>query len=61
MLDAAVNSGAELVSITSFNEWGEGTQIEPARDYGPGGPEMYLDLTKRAKAAMANRAKAPDL
>ena len=45
-------------SITSFNEWGEGTQIEPARrahprenfpktylDYGEKGPHKYLHLT----------------
>ena len=30
MLGAAVESGADLVSITSWNEWGEGTQIEAA-------------------------------
>ena len=45
-------------SITSFNEWGEGTQIEPARsiikddtytkeylDYGESGPYKYIHLT----------------
>ena len=32
MLGAAVESGADLVSITSWNEWGEGTQIEPAAE-----------------------------
>ncbi len=30
MWNAAIASGAEWVSITSFNEWHEGTQIEPA-------------------------------
>ena len=29
--EAAVRSGAQVVSVTSYNEWGEGTQIEPAR------------------------------
>jgi hypothetical protein len=28
---AALASRADIVTITSFNEWGEGTQIEPAR------------------------------
>lgn len=30
MWEAALESGAEFVTVTSFNEWGEGTQIEPA-------------------------------
>jgi hypothetical protein len=31
MWRAAVSSGADLVTVTSYNEWHEGTQIEPAR------------------------------
>lgn len=30
MWEAALASGAESVAVTTFNEWGEGTQIEPA-------------------------------
>ena len=30
MWHAAIRSGADAVTITSFNEWQEGTQIEPA-------------------------------
>jgi len=30
MYAAAVNTGADFIGITSFNEWHEGTQIEPA-------------------------------
>ena len=30
MWRAALGSGADLVTITSYNEWSEGTQIEPA-------------------------------
>ena len=54
---AAVNTKPKMVSITSFNEWGEGTQIEPTvsmlthnhtyNDYGARGPEMYLQTTKQ--------------
>jgi hypothetical protein len=31
MWQAALRASADLVTITSYNEWGEGTQIEPAR------------------------------
>jgi hypothetical protein len=30
MWRAAIGAGADIVTITSYNEWGEGTQIEPA-------------------------------
>ena len=30
MWQAAISAGAEWISVTSFNEWHEGTQIEPA-------------------------------
>ena len=31
MWTSAIRAGADLVTITSYNEWHEGTQIEPAR------------------------------
>lgn len=53
---SAQSAQAKLISITSFNEWHEGTQIEPAVprttesftyfDYEPEGPDFYLNLTK---------------
>lgn len=53
---SAMAANAPLVSITSFNEWHEGTQIEPAvpfstpdiqyLDYQPDGPLFYLNLTR---------------
>lgn len=53
-----------LRSVTSFNEWGEGTQIEPARqaselpegsadrylDYGWRGPQGYISLSAELSA-----------
>lgn len=57
---AALGTGIipDLVSITSFNEWHEGSQIEPSRagysaggrdylDFSPLSPTAYLDQTAR--------------
>jgi len=55
---AALNTGVEpaMMTITSFNEWHEGSQIEPAvsqevdsryLDYDPLSPEGYLEATRR--------------
>ncbi|XP_007523850.1 glycoprotein endo-alpha-1,2-mannosidase [Erinaceus europaeus] len=56
-LSAALQTHPSLVSITSFNEWHEGTQIEravPKRtsqtvylDYRPHKPSVYLELTRK--------------
>jgi hypothetical protein len=58
MWAAALAGRADVVTITSYNEWGEGTQIEPARtapgyrNYqgawgrrGPAAARAYLDRT----------------
>lgn len=63
MFTAAVRTGhlpggarkSKIISLTSFNEWHEGTQIESAvpktldnlsyLDYHPHGPDFYLELT----------------
>jgi hypothetical protein len=36
MWQAVLGAHAEWVSVTTFNEWHEGTQIEPATDYAAG-------------------------
>jgi len=52
----ALSTSARYISITSFNEWHEGTQIEPAIPHGykgytyesyyPADPDFYLKITK---------------
>ena len=54
--EAALAVAPPLIAITSFNEWHEGTQIEPAlpfvgngfayRDYRPREPGWYLERTR---------------
>ncbi|MGG7551935.1 glycoside hydrolase family 99 protein [Chryseobacterium arthrosphaerae] len=56
MFDAAIKVKPDFIAITSFNEWHEGTQIEPAvpkksgdftyEDYGKD-PQFYIKETKR--------------
>ena len=41
MWSAAIAAGADEVTITSFNEWQEGTQIEPAAPPGRHGAYSY--------------------
>lgn len=57
MFSKAISSGAPFIGITSYNEWHEGTQIEPARpmisddgkftylDFSPQEPDFYLEKT----------------
>ena len=55
MFAQAIASKAPFIGITSFNEWHEGTQIEPAipfecpdfkyLNYKPNKPDFYLDRT----------------
>ncbi|MBN1261234.1 MAG: glycoside hydrolase family 99-like domain-containing protein [Anaerolineae bacterium] len=57
----AIQSNADWVVITSFNEWLEGTHIEPSRTYG----DTYMNLTTafaaqyRAGAAPPTPTQAP--
>jgi glycoprotein endo-alpha-1,2-mannosidase len=70
MWSAALRSRPELVTITSYNEWHEGTQIEPARarpgyaSYdgawgrrGAGAERAYLDRTALWVARLEQRGR----
>jgi len=51
--ERAINAGADVVLITSFNEWIEGTHVEPSKRYG----FRYLKLTKRMARKFKSRVK----
>ncbi|CAG5866589.1 glycoprotein endo-alpha-1,2-mannosidase [Menidia menidia] len=55
-LSAALEARPDFISVTSFNEWHEGTQIEMAvpktsqtvyLDYLPNKPTIYLEITRK--------------
>ena len=54
MWEEALATDPTIVSVTSFNEWHEGTQIESAvkkqgyEDYG-NDPDFYLKLTRKVR------------
>ncbi|PIF47625.1 glycoprotein endo-alpha-1,2-mannosidase [Chryseobacterium sp. 52] len=64
MFDAAIKENPPFIGITSFNEWHEGTQIEPAipkktgdfkyEDYGKDS-SFYIKETKRLADKFLNR------
>lgn len=53
---AATASQPEMIVITSYNEWREGTMIEPSVTYG----SAYLDLTRELAAQYKSSAPAVD-
>ena len=56
MWQAAISAGSEWISVTTFNEWHEGTQIEPAQQF-TGGARSYTGYDGTYGAAASD---APD-
>ena len=52
---AAIGSAPDWIVINSFNEWREGTYIEPSQTYG----NLFLDLTAQWSAAFRGSAPPP--
>ncbi|HEX8203410.1 MAG TPA: glycoside hydrolase family 99-like domain-containing protein [Isosphaeraceae bacterium] len=46
-----VGPGQPFLLVTSFNEWHEGTELEPSTEYG----DLYLRLTRELAAALRNK------
>jgi hypothetical protein len=57
MWQAAISAGAEWISVTSYNEWHEGTQIEPAAASAIG-PRTYAGYEGAYGAATADAPRA---
>lgn len=65
-LSAALQARPDFLSITSFNEWHEGTQIEMAipkaaqtvyLDYLPNKPAIYLEITRKWAAIFGDERR----
>lgn len=54
MWEAAIGSEPQMITVCSFNEWGEGTQIEPCLEY----EDLYLKLTSKWANAFRRGQKA---
>ena len=59
-LDQALESGASLIQIATWNDWGEGTVVEPSREFGYRDLE-YIQQRRRAVLDPSFEHQAEDL
>jgi hypothetical protein len=58
MLELALNSNARLIQIATWNDWGEGTMIEPSHEFGYRDLETVLELRQQSSAVPSAVAEA---
>ena len=57
---AMIASGAQWQLITTFNEWGEGTAIEPAAEFNsPSGYGAYIDAMRNPQCSSPTASPSP--
>ncbi|MDB4540652.1 glycoside hydrolase family 99-like domain-containing protein, partial [bacterium] len=59
-LRRAYDGNARLIQIATWNDWGEGTNVEPSREFGYRDLET-IQLMRKTKAGGAFRIQADDL
>lgn len=56
-----MQSKAPLIQIATWNDWGEGTQIEPSHELGYRDLETILELRRKFLPVSRNKTKLPQL
>lgn len=62
MVEEGLKSGAPIVQLATWNDWGEGTQIEPSAEFGFRDLETVrtlIDTTDATPAATSEKLKLP--
>jgi len=58
MLERAIKSNASLIQIATWNDWGEGTMIEPSHEFGYRDLETVLELCQQHSVIPSMSAEA---
>lgn len=60
-LELAWKSGSKWIQIATWNDWGEGTQIEPSKEFGTRDLEVVQNQVKKGNPKLPYTAKDFDL